>query len=554
MAAAQESKVIPSDEANEPAGKGGICRICQVGLPSGSMLCDTLGGRYCRGCFLQVRQNSPGSADVLFRCSICGDSRPAIESFEQDGGIACVHCSSASTPTASTVEARAPAAQPQSQHIDKLLDAPLPPNVLAKITCPHCWHQFAPDETLWVSQHAELLGDPVLGPEANCRFRPSRFNVRGEAIDARDMPCQLLACPRCHLIVPRPLIGTEPLFFSIIGSPASGKSHFLASMTWQLRRILPSKFFVSFGDADTVSNRLLNEYEEVLFLQDNENRLVSIGKTELQGELYDQIRLGQQVISLPHPFMFTLRPRRPSADAETAPADGPAPAEDTDHSGVRVLCLYDNAGEHFQPGMDSVSSPGTQHLSRSRALMFVYDPAQHPRFRELCRKVSRDPQLHGASRTLRQETLLTEASLRVRRYLGLPAQKKHSRPLVVIVSKADIWAPVVRANFEREPFVSLPGENGLSALNLDRVEKMSGQLRSMLVKITPEFVAAAEDFCEQVVYIPVSALGRSPEVQKGSGLLGIRPRDIRPQWVTVPFLYVASKWSKGLIAGIHGRG
>ena len=94
--------------------------------------------------------------------------------------------------------------------------------------------------------------------------------------------------------------------------------------------------------------------------------------------------------------------------------------------------------------MDSVSSPGTQHLSRSRVLMFLYDPTQHPRFRELCRTVSRDPQLHGASRTLRQETLLTEASLRVRRYLGLAADAKHSRPLVVIVSKADIWAPLVR--------------------------------------------------------------------------------------------------------------
>lgn len=78
---------------------------------------------------------------------------------------------------------------------------------------------------------------------------------------------------------------------------------------------------------------------------------------------------------------------------------------------------------------------------------------------------------------------------------------------------------------------------------------MSDELRRMLMRLTPEFVAAAEDSCEQVIYIPISALGQGLEVQKGSGLLGIRPRNIRPRWVTVPFLYVAAKWSTGLIAG-----
>ena len=71
---------------------------------------------------------------------------------------------------------------------------------------------------LWVAQHAELLGDPVLGPEAFARFLPSRFNADGEALDARDMPCQILACPKCHLTIPRALIETTPLFVSMIGA------------------------------------------------------------------------------------------------------------------------------------------------------------------------------------------------------------------------------------------------------------------------------------------------------------------------------------------------
>ena len=38
----------------------------------------------------------------------------------------------------------------------------------------------------------------------------------------RDTACQILACPRCHLIVPPALIETPPLFVSIIGAPRAG--------------------------------------------------------------------------------------------------------------------------------------------------------------------------------------------------------------------------------------------------------------------------------------------------------------------------------------------
>ena len=60
---------------------------------------------------------------------------------------------------------------------------------------------------------------------------------------------------------------------------------------------------------------------------------------------------------------------------------------------ARVLCVYDNAGEHFSPGEESASSPVTQHLARSAAVVFLYDPTQDPRFRAACRGLSEDPQL-----------------------------------------------------------------------------------------------------------------------------------------------------------------
>ncbi len=496
------------------------CRICGLDTSSGPSWKDANGYQYCPSCLGDLRRQPPYQSP-LFKCSGCGHAWPLKALTERGDELICKDClaspASASVPVvASSVVSVAgsvaasgagklafPRNLPSQRSVADKKEAaeketarfalgPPPGNVLPRMTCPHCWHVFPTDQVLFVSQHGELLGDPVLGPEAQLRFRPSRFNKEGEAIDARDTPCQTLACPRCHLSIARAMTQTAPLFMSIIGAPASGKSHFLASMTWELRRVLSEKFSISFNDADASTNHTLNEYEQTLFLQDDMDQLVSIRKTELQGELYDQIRLGEQVVNLPKPFLFTLRPlARPA----------------TTGNKLQMVCLYDNAGEHFQPGMDTISLPGTQHMAKARVLWFMYDPTQHPRFREQCRSLSQDVQVYGSARTLRQEVLLNEAASRIRRYTGLAAGEQYDRPLVVIVSKADIWGQLLGVNLAREPLVPSPNDDGTWALDVERVEKISVALRKLLVMLSPEFVTAAEDFCKHIVYLPVSALG-----------------------------------------------
>jgi hypothetical protein len=389
---------------------------------------------------------------------------------------------------------------------------------------------------LWISRHAELLGDPVVGSDASSRFLPSRFTVDGDALDARGAVCQELACPGCHLSLPRSCLEIEPLFMSIVGVPASGKSYFLTSMTWELRHLLAKQFSVLFNDADTVANRILNEYEELLFLPGEPDRLVAIRKTEVHGvALYDQIKRGRQTISLPRPFLFTFKPTGSHPNAAQA------------SKASRLLCLYDNAGESFDPGEDTAASPVTQHLAHSRVMMFLYDPTQDARFRDRCRAVSNDPQLDGRSR--RQETVLLEAIARVRRYTRLPAGEKHDKPLMVIVPKADVWGKLIGLDLDREPV--LPGtvnRGTLSGVDAGRVESTSAAIRSLLADVAPEFIAAVEDFAKHIIYIPVSAMGCGPEREPGQDGLFVRAGNIKPKWVTVPILYAFSKWATGLIA------
>lgn len=417
-----------------------------------------------------------------------------------------------------------------------------------RLTCPHCWHSFPPHDLLWVSQHPDLLGDPRLGKEAQLRFLPTRFTLEGNAIDARDFPCQSIACPQCHLAVPRALLEMEPLFFSILGAPASGKSYFLASMTWQLRKSLPQYFSLSFGEADPAANVTLNGYEELLFLNPDPDSLVALPKTDLQGDhLYDSVLYGEQPVIYPRPYVFGLRPLHGHPNFAMMERLS------------RALCLYDNAGEHFMPGADKVGSPVTRHLPLSRALFFLFDPTQDPDFRRACSKHTSDPQMSDRARTYRQELVLLEAADRVRRHSGLAQGGRHSRPLIVIVTKYDAWRsllPPKRQDLDTKQ-VLRQSENGLCAVHLDEVEDLSQEVRDVLVKYRREFVAAAEGFCQEVIYIPVSALGGPPTPDPNTGQLCVRPAEIRPIFAEVPLAYALARWMQGLVPfvrrGHHGQ-
>jgi hypothetical protein len=411
-----------------------------------------------------------------------------------------------------------------------------------RVTCPHCWHEFAPEDTLWISEHPDLLGDPRLGINHAIRFLPSRFTAAGEAIDSQGYACTRVACPNCHLEISRPLFQIAPIFFSILGAPASGKSYFLASMTWKLRQTLPQYFGVAMNDTDTTSNSRLHDYEEQQFMNPNPEALVALAKTDVQGDMYDTVIMGQQSVLFPRPFLFTLQPMHKHKNHNQTKKVS------------RIMCLYDNAGESFLPGADKATSPVTRHLALSRCLFFLFDPTQDPRFRYACKGISDDPQMQIRNERLsrenstRQDTILIEAIQRVRRFAGLRDDELHQRPLVIVVTKWDSWQKLIPELSTADPFRTLANSD-VKVLDHDRITQASEKVGQLLRKLTPELVSAAEGFARELIFIPVSATGRAPEVDSVTGGLGIRPKDIQPFWAEVPMLYALSRFTGGLVGG-----
>mgnify|MGYP006271196483 CR=1 FL=1 len=407
--------------------------------------------------------------------------------------------------------------------------------LVTEVICPNCWERFRPERIRYVAAHRDLVDDIRLGPGVKRRFLPSRFHPDGRAIDPNGGLCSDMACPRCHLGVPRMLLESPTVFVSSFGAPGSGKSYFLAAMTHRLRQVMPREFALNFSDADPEANAILHADEDSLFGGVGD-RWVSLRKTDVTGDRYRMVDINGESIRYPSPFYFQVSPV------------GGHPGERRAADLARTLCLYDNAGESFEPGADREGNPVTQHLARSGCLLFVYDPLQETDFRRRLADVDKDA---SQASVTRQDVLLAEVARRIRFHHGLGPTDRHSCPLVVVVTKFDAWRSLVGGRTLPDPWVKT---GGVSHFRGDLVDKVSKLTRDLLLKHAPSIIATAESFVApaDILYVPVSATGSAPTLgpdgrwQHATGALS-------PMWVEVPLLYALSRRVPGLVPGAEAH-
>ncbi|MEO2033063.1 MAG: hypothetical protein ABGZ35_13355 [Planctomycetaceae bacterium] len=293
-----------------------------------------------------------------------------------------------------------------------------------------------------------------------------------------------------------------------------------------------------------MANEKLHEYEETLFVNAREDKPVALPKTELDGDLYQQVEIEHgRTMLLPRPFVFRMRLMSQHPKVEKIDKNG------------RAICLYDNAGEHFLPGAQTANSPGTRHLAVSKALMFVFDPTQHPQFRKACRGKTADPQINNDLVSYRQDHILAEATRRIRGELGLGLDERDKRPLIVVLSKYDAWAALAGSATLKRKWILPELRQGLHQLDVRKLKSISANFRELLIRLAPEIVSTSEAFSEDVIYIPVSALGCSPRELQGAEPvgdpprlpLGVLPSEISPIWSDVPLLYAIHRTMPGMI-------
>lgn len=389
--------------------------------------------------------------------------------------------------------------------------------------CPSCWSRVTVGENLAIASHPSLVGDSLLGEEAMRRFLPGALDAQGLPVDEKGASCSEFACPHCHHKLPPFFHQTEQHLFSLVGVPAAGKSYFLATLVRELEQVLPREFALPFRDADPASNAILNDMRMRLFSAHSPQEAY-IGKTRLQGSLYQKVWREGQFTVTPRPFIYHV----------------------TRGESTHSLVFYDNAGENYEPGRPPSQKTAADHLWAASAILFLFDPTANPGFRSLIQD-TKDPQVQ---RELyppgRQTLLLTETEMRLRTRLNLPPGKKLDIPFALMIGKSDTWQQLLGP----EPL--LPIIHG-GQLIPGHIRANSERLRKLLFSISPNICADAEAISENVCYFAVSSFGQAPvefvDEKTGALLLGPASGKVQPFRVVDPVLWVLSCLSPSLLPG-----
>jgi hypothetical protein len=291
----------------------------------------------------------------------------------------------------------------------------------------------------------------------------------------------------------------------------------LAAASFSLRSglVVPDLEFI---DADPELNDLTVELESTLFRSSSPDRPAMIAKTDLSGRLYRSFRLADAAWTAPKPQLFLL-----------------------DRRGTRrILCLYDNAGEHFLPGQDTAREPVTRHLGVSRAMVFVVDPTQdHRVVTRLGGREAVAAKGGGGTIEQRQDLVLIEAANRVRRLRSLSVGARLPFRVILALSKADIWGGLVEprldASFGRGPGEA-PASTSVTVPSCEILERAHRACCVLLTETMPELIATVRAIDPDFRVVPFSGLGRPPAPDPSGAGLAIRPSDVRPVWPAAPLV------------------
>ena len=326
--------------------------------------------------------------EFRFLCPSCGKRLKADEEAAGEK-VDCPHCGTEFLVPSPEVPFPSPAVESPAEPTKNPAFAN--PNQEGELTCPVCWLRFDTGDIMHIAVHDSLRGDPILGEDAQQRFLATRFNDAGQAMDAMSIPCSEIACPHCRRKLPPSFLGMPHHIISLVGDQSAGKSYFLSVLTKVLPATLYRDFGIVFQDSDPTGNAPVNDMRKALFGAQSPAQ-AKLAKTVFEGAMYERLPRQGRMVALPRPFVYTLAPEEKTREQ-------------------CALIFYDNAGEHFQPGVNIVEQPGAQHVASAAGIIYLFDPFNSPEFRKSLRD-TKDPQLEKPI-VDQQDIILAEMRARI---------------------------------------------------------------------------------------------------------------------------------------------
>lgn len=452
--------------------------------------------------------------EYRFLCPTCGQK---LKADEETAGrrVECPHCH---------VDFYAPELEqlPPPLPPDMVVEPPrdsaaAEPNPDGGLTCPVCWLRFDTGDIMHIAVHDSLRGDPVLGEDAQQRFLATRFNNAGQALDAMGIPSSEVACPHCRRKLPPSFLGMPHHIISLVGDQSAGKSYFLSVLTKVLPATLYRDFGIVFQDSDPTGNAPVNDMRKALFGAQAPAQ-AKLAKTVFEGAMYERLPRQGRMVALPRPFVYTLAPEDKTREQ-------------------CALIFYDNAGEHFQPGVNIVEQPGAQHVASAAGIIFLFDPFNSPEFRRVIHD-TKDPQIEKPV-VDQQDIILAEMRARIQTIRNLRPNEPIDTPIAFVVGKCDVWLQLLNGQPLHQP---LRG----GTLDKTAVEQNSNIIRELMHRLCPPVLANAEALSTDVMFFAASSFGHTP-LRIGPGEYVPDPSKLQPVQVEMPLLWILSRICPSLI-------
>ena len=305
---------------------------------------------------------------------------------------------------------------------------------------------------------------------------------------------------------------------SLVGDQSAGKSYFLSVLTKVLPATLYREFGIVFQDSDPTGNAPVNDMRKTIFGAQSPSQ-AKLAKTVFEGAMYERLPRQGRMVALPRPFVYTLA------------------AEDKTRERC-ALIFYDNAGEHFQPGVNIVEQPGAQHVASAAGIMYLFDPFNSPEFRQILHD-TKDPQLEKPV-VDQQDIILAEMRARIQMIRNLRSGENIQTPVAFVVGKCDVWLHLLNGKPLRDTVLD-------GKLDIAAVEENSSVVRAIMYQLCPAVVANAEALSSNVMFFAASSFGHTP-IKIGPGEYVPDPAKLQPSFVEVPLLWILSQVCPALFA------
>jgi len=376
--------------------------------------------------------------------------------------------------------------------------------LLVRETCPYCFETFRLRETPFRCTSPAVACAPQPDPVREKVWRDKTPMGRLLPADGKlhwrqccgecDEVTHKRLCPHCHMELPRTLGQYRNLIFAVIGAKEAGKSHYLAVLIEQIRKVVGPDTGMLLTPLD---DRTLQRY---------------------RNDFYNPIYRHRVVIEMTKSGLVDQRVRMPMVYSLTLTGDDLFGRSRI--RGVVTLVFFDTAGEDLN--QEDTISTVNKYIYRADGIILLLDPLQLPRVRDqLAAGVPLPAENTESADILERVTRL------IRRGRELPQTRRISTPLALAFSKFDAVEELVDPQFQ---LLSEADHRG--GYDRDDFAAVDAEMRSLLERWDSRLLQHhLETAYETFGFFGLSALGCNPHGDQ-------RVPSVLPRRVEDPFLWL----------------